>query len=208
MFCSQSALKGKEAASTLHKDFHSTPDLKGLAQKKPTDKDQVKSLSQENLNKLVLRNSNSNPRHSWTLDRNFFPSSNLNYNDKLPEPPTESELAASRTESGDGGGGAETDGSTSDDDGQSSTESENGGGEETNKVVNSTTKGKTPVLTDGEYRTTKLIRPVQSKTLPRRASTGIKSTNIFNRISRCYKNVGAISVFFFGQTEFLFGGFS
>ncbi|XP_035714472.1 uncharacterized protein LOC110858090 isoform X2 [Folsomia candida] len=175
---SKSALKGKEAASTLHKDFHSTPDLKGLAQKKPTDKDQVKSLSQENLNKLVLRNSNSNPRHSWTLDRNFFPSSNLNYNDKLPEPPTESELAASRTESGDGGGGAETDGSTSDDDGQSSTESENGGGEETNKVVNSTTKGKTPVLTDGEYRTTKLIRPVQSKTLPRRASTGIKSCTI------------------------------
>lgn len=126
----------------------------------------LKSLSQENLNKLGI-----NPRHSWAFDRHPVPPSSWKSdNEQLPAPPTESELAAAAANRAEGGG--ESDGSTSD--GQSSTESENG--EEAVAAKTAVAgKAKTPVLTDGEYRTSKPLRPVQSKTLPRRASTGIKS---------------------------------
>jgi SH3/ankyrin repeat-containing protein len=167
----QSALKGKENSTKLHKEFHSTPDLKGLTANRKASKSESlassadaksKSLSQENLNKL-----RSNPRHSWAcisstvqalFDRNYEGS--WKSIEKLPDPPPEADKPAPEEE--EEGGGHESDGSTASHSSSS--------GEDTPKssVV------KTPVLphTQAEYRTIKPLRPVQSKTLPRRASTG------------------------------------
>ncbi|CAL8078487.1 unnamed protein product [Orchesella dallaii] len=157
---SKSALKGKELAK-LHKDFHSTPDLEGC-KKAPVLKPGLpperksKSLSQENLNQLRV-----NPRHSWAcmsptiqglFDKNY--ENSWKSIETLPAPPPEA--AAPAKEDGhesDSSTGSSTTGSTS--------------GEETPKSI------KTPVIVpEGEYRTIKPLRPVQSKTLPRRASTG------------------------------------
>jgi hypothetical protein len=131
----------------------------GTSSPAPLDSNsKLKSSSQENLNKL-----RSNPRHSWAFDRNYEESwKSIDSGDKLPAPPTESELAANRNHEGH-----DTDGSTSDADGASSGESDAEAAK--NKNV---TKAKVSVLTEGEYRTIKPLRPVQSKTLPRRASTG------------------------------------
>ncbi|CAG7837356.1 unnamed protein product [Allacma fusca] len=158
---SRSGLKGKELVK-LHKEFHSTPDLKGfLNQKKEkssTGKDsedsKSKSLSQDNLNKLK-----ANSRHSWAcissaaqglLERNY--ESSWKSIEKIP---ARQEKKPKNLEDG----GEESDGSTAS---NSSTASS---GKET-------PKSKMAVLSESEYRTIKPLRPVQSKTLPRRASTG------------------------------------
>ena len=150
----------------LHKDFHSTPDLKEFvknkdgsitAVKKATDAQEPKSLSQESLNKLK-----GNPRHSWAcistatrdlLERNY--ENSWKSIEKIP--------AKEPKKSGNSGvdEGAESDGSVS---------SSSSSGEETPK-----SSVKAPVLTESEYRTIKPLRPIQSKTLPRRASTGCTS---------------------------------
>jgi len=180
----QSALKGKECSSSkLHKEFHSTPDLKGFSTvgnrksskcespTPPTVDSKSKSLSQENLNKL-----RANPRHSWAcisstvqalFDRNYEGS--WKSIEKLPDPPPEADLPAPDDE-------RDLDGNDSDDGGSTASHSSSSGEEETPKAsVNTKSHPVTPLLpnTEEEYRTLKKpLRPVQSKTLPRRASTG------------------------------------
>lgn len=115
-----------------------------------------KSLSQENLNQL-----RTNPRHSWAcvsptiqglFDKNY--ENSWKSIEKLPAPPPEANAPAEKDD------GHESDSSTASGSSESS-------GEATPKSV------KTPVIVpEGEYRTIKPLRPVQSKTLPRRASTG------------------------------------
>ena len=152
----------------LHKDFHSTPDLQGfllqhkleqeVASCEEVEDNKTKSLSQDNLNKL-----NASSRHSWAcissavqgvLDRNYENSW------KSIE-----KMAASKKKSkhkdGTGEKGDESDASTA-----------SGSVSDVSEKDAPKASAKQPVLNESEYRTIKPLRPVQSKTLPRRASTG------------------------------------
>lgn len=154
-------MKSKENTPTLHKDFHSSPDLKELEKSVVNNeattpiktKESIKSLSQENINKL-----RGNARHSWAslspgaqkiLDRNY--ENSWRSIEKIPNAAEEKKTHNKETTESEGSIGSSS---------GSESEGENGN------------KKKVAVLAEAEYRTIKPLRPIQSKTLPRRASTG------------------------------------